>query len=567
MNKVVDKAYSKFVDVVRTKWVNEWTGLFLKGLDSISVSRDSIKAYCLEKKAEFEAECQLRSQKRIAKGNRDDSGVAWKNSAATHMSQIRNAIEKWSEFEKLTSENSYEQKTKTGLVKQHLAMQYMSYPSDFHTERTAPTVVKKQEQRRNLETINCVDEYLKTINTLLKSDDYREITAGLIAATGRRPIEILKTGEFKQLGQYEVMFAGQAKTKGEIRNAYRAFTLVESSKVIDAFAILRRLPEIKKLQKMSLATIDSGRNSQINSKVKEYFSPLVKPPAGELELSAKNLRAIYAAIAIYLFCSTKQSTNQFITERLGHTSDATATSYEDYQVCDSQGKPLTRGAWIVKINEQIIKPLEAKITQHRMRMSEAAKIAIDDLNFLPFQDQISRVDELIRLAKIGKDYEDGKLVRVVIKVVNTPLIKEKSNEVENNISENTSLENSEIINTDKSMVTTINKKVIKHKDVSELSDAELFGSNVPYSGRVKIRRAVEAIKIYNEQQSEKECCWAINTKGLKDLTGCRTEAVKNYLESEEGRLNVDDYNKLHNLGYHHNRGKGKITDFIRIASN
>jgi len=564
----MDKDYLKFVDkVVSSKWLQEWTCEFLKNLDSTSQTRRAIKAYCLKKKAEFEAECQRLSQARIKKENRHDSGVGWKNSAATQMSQIRKAIKKWSEPQELTPNNSYEVQTKEGLVKQHLAMQYMSYPSDFHTERTAPTEVKKQEQRRNLETIDCVDKYLETINSLLKSDDYREITAGLIAATGRRPIEILKTGEFKQVGQYEVMFAGQAKTKGEIRDAYRAFTLVESSKIIDAFAILRRMPEIKKLRQMTLPAIDSRCNSQINSKVKEYFSPLVKPPAGELELSAKNLRAIYAAIAVYLFCSTKQSTNQFITERLGHSSDGTATSYEDYQVCDSQGQPLIRGAWIEKINQEITKPLEATITQHRMRMSEAAKIAIDDLNFLPFPDQISRVDELIRLAKIGKDFEDGKLVREVIKVVNTPLIKEKSNEVENNISENTTLENSEIINTDKSMVTTINKKVIKHKDVSELSNTELFGSNVPYSGREKIRRAVEAIKIYNEQQSEKECWWAINTKGLKDLTGCRTEAVKNYLESEEGRLNVDDYNKLHNLGYHHNRGKGKITDFIRIASN
>lgn len=564
----MDKAYLKFVDkVVRTKWVKEWVGEFLKGLDSTNLTRRSIKAYCLKKKAEFEAECQRLSLARLSKENREDSGVGWKNSAATHMSQIRTAIKNWSESQELTPENSYEQQTKEGLVKQHLALQYMNYPSNFHSERTAPTEVKKQEQRRNLETINCVEKYLENINTLLKSDDYREITAGLIAATGRRPSEILKTGEFKQVGQYEVMFTGQAKAKGEIRDAYRTFTLVESGKVIDAFAILRRMPEIKKLRQLTLSEIDSGRNSQINSKIKEYFSPLIKPPAGESELSAKNLRAIYAAIAIYLFCSTKQSTNQFITERLGHTSDATASNYEDYQVCDADGQPLTRGAWIDRIDQEMTKPLEATITQHRIRMSEAAKIAIDDLNFLPFPDQISRIDELIRLAKIGKDFEDGKLIREVIKVVTTPLIKEKSNDVENNISESTAPENSEPINTDKSTVATKNKKVIKHKDVTELSDAELFGSNVPYSAGEKIRRAVQAIKIYNESQAEKKYWWAINTKGLKDLTGCRTEAVKNYLDSEEGKLNVEDYNNLHDLGYHHNRGKGKISDFIKIASN
>ncbi|MHC5722237.1 MAG: protelomerase family protein, partial [Nostoc sp.] len=91
---------------------------------------------------------------------------------------------------------------------------------------------------------------------------------------------------------------------------------------------------------------------------------------------AKNLRASYAAIAIYLFCPWEKSTNQFISERLGHVSDATATNYEDYQVCDKEGKPMTRGAWLERLNEEIIKPTENHIVNTRIRISEAAKNTI-----------------------------------------------------------------------------------------------------------------------------------------------------------------------------------------------
>ncbi|MHC5827023.1 MAG: hypothetical protein ACYT04_66925, partial [Nostoc sp.] len=58
----------------------------------------------------------------------------------------------------------------------------------------------------------------------------------------------------------------------------------------------------------------------------------------------------------------------------------------------------------------------------------------------------------------------------------------------------------------------------------------------------------------------------INTKSLKDLTGSRTEVVNKYLNSDEGRLNVHDYNLQKGYGYQHNRGKGNIKDFIKLTT-
>ena len=519
---------------IRTKWVRQWTAAFLKGLATVS-GKDNIESYCQAQKAYYEQTCQ-------EKAKNPDS---WKNTAASYMSQIRRAIGEWQESIDLDETNSYPQQTKEGVVNQHLALLYMNYPSDFHKERMAPTNARKQEQRRNLETISDVDAYQGKIDQSLESREWRELAAGLIAATGRRPSEILKTAQFEQIGQFEVSFSGQLKTKGEEREAYSTYTLVESVKVVNGLARLRRMPEIKAVRKQTLAQMDSGKNSTLNTIIREAFKSLISPPYGEKQLSAKNLRATYAAIAIYLFCPWKQSTNQFISERLGHTSDATATNYEDYQVCDPQGKPLTRGAWVERVNEKMEIPKMAKILNTRIRITQADREVLDDEEFLPGADLATRMSELIRLAKLGKALEAGE-IGVAVPTANSPKSEPGSE------------------STDSQPVDTDGKD--KLTPLSEIPSEELFSSHRPGSAREKIRRVVAAIKSYNESQYEKSTQWAINSGVIKALTNINSKAIKDYLSSEEGRLQVADYNAMNEFTFHHNRGREKpITEFVRIA--
>jgi hypothetical protein len=390
-----------------------------------------------------------------------------------------------------------------------------------------------------LSPVNCLDIYLETIDKLLDSLDYRELAVGLIAATGRRMSEILSTASFVQTGQFEADFEGQLKAKGEERK-YSALTLVESFKVVDGLLKLRRMAEIKEMKNWNLAEIDSGKNSTVNSKVKEHFSELISPPHGEKTLSSKNLRASYAAIAIYLFCPSNHSESLFIKERLGHTSDATASNYEDYQVVDAMGKVVVRGVWVERTKEAITKPKQT-MTNIRLRMTVAAKEIIDNHEFLPYPDQTSRIEELVRLAKIGKQFEEGKLVKEVVKMeeVKKPVevIKEVMQE-----------------SVEESKVTSIR--------FEQMSNEELRGCQAPGSALEKIRRSVNSIKAYNESQAEKEMMWAINVSTIEDLSGCHSKAVRDYLDSDEGRLQVTDYNLEKGFGFQQNRGKGKITNLI-----
>ena len=56
--------------------------------------------------------------------------------------------------------------------------------------------------------------------------------------------------------------------------------------------------------------------------------------------------------------------------------------------------------------------------------------------------------------------------------------------------------------------------------------------------------------------------WAINVSTLEDLSGCHSKAVRDYLDSDEGRLQVADYNLEKGFGFQQNRGKGKIISAV-----
>jgi len=61
------------------------------------------------------------------------------------------------------------------------------------------------------------DLYLEVTRKLLENNDPHELAVGLIAATGRRPHEILARAKFSLIKgeDYQVKFSGQDKKRGE----------------------------------------------------------------------------------------------------------------------------------------------------------------------------------------------------------------------------------------------------------------------------------------------------------------------------------------------------------------
>lgn len=545
---------AKFVKEIRTEWVKEWTTELLAGLTNLATSTE-IETYCKGKLDEFSKLCEEKAISRAKQQNEDEGTVNWKKSAVSNLSGVRKAIKSWESEQTLTEENSYEVATKTGVGKSHKALLYINYGRDFLDESKTRSDSKKQAQRRNLTPITDVGAYQEAIEKACSSNEWRDLAVGIQAALGTRIGETLLTAEIKQISQFQVQFKGQIKTKDEERESYPKYTLIESYKVVDALLKLRRMAENKEIKNSLLTEVDSQKNSTVNRKVRSIFGELLKPPYGVEEISSHKLRSAHAAIAFYLFGSWSQSFGSFIKDNLGHLGDGEAASYEDYYVTDKDGKPMTQGAWLDRLNELATEPT-LETTQPRVRMTRAFREAIDSLEFLPFPDQLSRLEELLRLAKIGKQFEAGELKNEVIIV--QEVVKEVIKEVV--VQSEPQVQTPTVGSEPQSM----KKPETKRKDVSEVPTAELMGKNTPYSGNEKLRRAIEAIKEYNERQPSKESRWAITSTILQTLTGCRTAILKSYMESDEGRINIKDYNQLHGFSYHHNKGKGSIADAIKF---
>ena len=206
------------------------------------------------------------------------------------------------------------------------------------------------------------DKYLEVTGRLLLSLDPHELAVGLIAATGRRPHEILARAKFTSLEgeSYQLMFEGQGKKRGE-KPSFKIATLYPAEYIIMSLTRLRREPSTKALlQEVAnefpndLAaqnrSIDNRRNGSLNRVVRAYFgdkgdsSPVLAFRHAEEQDNNKALRAAYGALATKRDCDRSVGKQMLYYARLlGHfvkenptdkelQAIATSIGYADYYV-------------------------------------------------------------------------------------------------------------------------------------------------------------------------------------------------------------------------------------------
>jgi cell division protein FtsB len=159
------------------------------------------------------------------------------------------------------------------------------------------------------------DSYLETTGKLLASADPHELAVGLIAATGRRPHEIIARAKFTAIKDkpYHVKFEGQGKKRGE-KPIIEIATLYPADYVIKALARLRKEPNTQTLLKEVAAQfsqsvtrqnveIDNRRGQSLRRVVRAYFgdkgqeTPVLAFRYGDDQDNNKALRAAYAVLA------------------------------------------------------------------------------------------------------------------------------------------------------------------------------------------------------------------------------------------------------------------------------
>lgn len=237
---------------------------------------------------------------------------------------------------------------------------------------------KSLDSKKSSKTPINAEEMINTALELIKSDtSYIKVTTGLGLLTGRRPIEILRSGKFftynnrneaisyaesvlpkklvanldeirdsiEALELWEkpfILFVGQAKQNEDSELDIQAKQPYIIPLFCDVNLVINALDKIRKMKPEFLTiegTIKKSAESVIHSKTNKSLNDnktgvkrQYRDCMGGDKLSMKELRAIYALIAISMYCKNPRFDETTYAEKiLGHSrGSSTNLNYRSY---------------------------------------------------------------------------------------------------------------------------------------------------------------------------------------------------------------------------------------------
>ena len=444
------------------------------------------------------------------------------------VSAYRNSIRKFQADIELSDRNSFENPSPKRSAdaangRTHYALKWLNLEKEVHTQRNDESKAKTDAQRVNAQPFEPF-AVIEASKKALLSTSYLERAVAIEFLIGRRPTEVLKGKGFKLAGKYEIEFSGQLKAKEE--KVYIIYTLTDAADVIDSLVRLKREADVKDLEGDNEKQIDSRRNSSMNAAVRRVFKGVLTPPLGENKLSNKNLRAAYVNAAAVMFKSSKESMSKFAERLMGHSSVVATVSYEDYVCLDASGDELPHG-------------------QKRHELGETPST--------PKADKRATV------------HIDGEL-KERFDAYGTGTHKEKINQLLNDADRAKTLE-AKVIELERQLKAVLEAAAtakpepesrLSGTDWSQVPSSELKGSQAPGSAEEKIRRAIEAIRAYNEGK-ELGQMYRLSEANVRYLSGSRHGTIKAYFAVHP---EVADYDKGYGFSVQHDRGKVPIGEVI-----
>ena len=446
------------------------------------------------------------------------------------VSAYRNSIRKFQADIELSDRNSFEnpspkRSTDAANGRTHYALKWLNLDKAVHNQRNDESKTKTDAQRGNAQPFDPFTA-IDAAKSALLSTSYLEQAVAVEFLIGRRPTEVLKGEGFKLAGKYEIEFSGQLKKKQGEAKPYIIYTLTDAADIVDALVRLKRDADVRDLEGDSNKQIDSRRNSSMNAAVRRIFKGVLKPPVGEAKLSNKNLRAAYVQSAAILFRNPRESMSKFAERLMGHSSVVATVSYEDYVCLDALGDELPHG-------------------QKRHELGEVPST--------PKADKRATV------------HIDGEL-KERFDAYGTGTHKEKINQLLNDADRARTLEAKVIelerqLNVMSEAAATAKPEPefkLSGTDWSQVPSDELKGSQAPGSAEEKIRRAIEAIRAYNEGK-ELGQMYRLSEANVRYLSGSRHGTIKAYFAVHP---EVADYDKGYGFSVQHDRGKNPIAEVI-----
>ena len=192
-------------------------------------------------------------------------------------------------------------------------------------EIKARAEVRRVGNSINVATYDNVPVYLDTVTKYLKSGIDNLVLVGMLAATGRRPIE-LRQSNFELIDRAgghtahdSLLFTGQAKTRNNVSGEYIIPLLADAELIMDQLDIYG-----SGLARVSV----KAANAAFASFADEVVWPdTVKP-------GAKNVRAMYACITYAMSCPDSMQEWAWVNRVLGHEEydQVTCQAYMRFKV-------------------------------------------------------------------------------------------------------------------------------------------------------------------------------------------------------------------------------------------
>jgi hypothetical protein len=453
------------------------------------------------------------------------------------------------------------------------------------------------------------DTYLEVTGQLLESNDAHELAVGLVAATGRRPHEILARAKFAPVeGQgYQVHFEGQGKKRGD-KPVFPIATLYPAEYVIKCLSRLRREASTKALLKEvanehpnDLAAqnreIDSRRNGSLNRVVRAYFgdkgdtAPILAFRHGEEQDNCKALRAAYGALATERDCDRSVGSKMLHYARLlGHFVKENPTDKELQGIATSLGYA---DYFTSKPVPFPTAPQKEKVMQVRVSDEdfEIVKRLQKDWALPNQQSVVSRlIQSQEKLIELGNQLLEAKAKinqlekeKIEMSQVETQQITVNPSELEamigRMIDDKLQQALSNLPATQPQQNKTTAQAIAKEPEVidfSATSNADLWATKARGAAEEKIRRSYEAIALYNDTVATgDDDRLAITNQGLRELSGVNGLLVGDWIKAHADEVishnskyemqNSKDPAKTETY-YNKRHGSEKITKILSLIN-
>ena len=461
------------------------------------------------------------------------------------------------------------------------------------------------------------DTYIEVTGKLLESEDPHELAVGIIAATGRRPHEVIARAKFYPVESkpYHVMFEGQGKKRGE-KPKFEIATLYPAEYVIKCLAKLRREPSTKALLKevatefpKSLTSqnleIDKRRNGSLNRVVRAYFgdkddnSPVLAFRHGEAQDNNKALRAAYAVLATERDCQGSFGAKILHASRLlGHfvkeiKSDrdlanlGTSAGYSDYftaKPVQYPTAPQKDKTTSIRIKESDLEPLRQLQERWKLpnqqsvvsRLIERHEKTVElGKQLQEFKTRVNQLENQLKKEKEEMLQVQTQQVTVSKSELEAMIERMVSEKIEQALS---NLPVTQQVNqaSQSKPTTQAPAKPQEVIDWAGMSNADLWVTKVKGAAEEKVRRSYEAICRYNDTVATgDDDRLAITNQALRELSGVNGLVVGDWIKahadevvthnSKYGMQNSKDPSKAETY-YNKRHGAEKITKILGLVN-